>query len=217
MTSPLSPTTKEGTQISVLIVDDHPLFRDGVVALLSKQDDICVLGEASNGNEALEAALELRPDVILMDLQMPGLNGTEATRLILQALPDAKVLMLTTYKGDVRANEALSAGAAGYALKDTVRKDLVNIIRDIYEGRKVVPPEVAIDLAAHLNDEKLTQRELDVLRFVALGQSNRAVAKALGITEDTVKSHMRNVLAKLTANDRTHAVMIAVRRGILTI
>jgi len=217
MTSSLPPTTKDGTHISVLIGDDHPLFRDGVAALLSKQDDIYVLGEASNGNEALEVSLELRPDVILMDLQMPGLNGTEATRLILQALPSAKVLMLTTYKGDVRANEALSAGAAGDAMKDTVRKDLVNIIRDIYEGRKVVPPEVAIDLAAHLNDEKLTQRELDVLRFVALGQSNRAVAKALGITEDTVKSHMRNVLAKLMANDRTHAVLIAVRRGILTI
>jgi two-component system NarL family response regulator len=205
------------TPITVLIVDDHPLFRDGVAALLGKQDDIAVVGEASNGLEAVSLAQELKPDVILMDLQMPGLNGTDATRQILSILPGSRVLMLTTYKGDVRANEALSAGAAGYALKDTVRKDLVNIIRDIYEGRKVVPPEVAIDLAAHLSDEKLTQREMDVLKFVALGKSNRAVANALGITEETVKSHMRNVLGKLSANDRTHAVLIAVRRGILTI
>jgi len=205
------------TPITVLIVDDHPLFRDGVAALLGKQDDIAVVGEASNGLEAVSLAQQLKPDVILMDLQMPGLNGTDATRQILSILPGSRVLMLTTYKGDVRANEALSAGAAGYALKDTVRKDLVNIIRDIYEGRKVVPPEVAIDLAAHLSDEKLTQREMDVLKFVALGKSNRAVANALGITEETVKSHMRNVLGKLSANDRTHAVLIAVRRGILTI
>src|SRR5690606_28897125 len=125
------------TPITVLIVDDHPLFRDGVAALLGKQDDIAVVGEASNGLEAVSLAQELKPDVILMDLQMPGLNGTDATRQILRILPDSRVLMLTTYKGDVRANEALSAGAAGYALKDTVRKDLVNIIRDIYEGRKV--------------------------------------------------------------------------------
>lgn len=205
------------TPITVLIVDDHPLFRDGVAALLGKQDDIAVVGEASNGLEAVSLAQELKPDVILMDLQMPGLNGTDATRQILRILPGSRVLMLTTYKGDVRANEALSAGAAGYALKDTVRKDLVNIIRDIFEGRKVVPPEVAIDLAAHLSDEKLTQREMDVLRFVALGKSNRAVANELGVTEETVKSHMRNVLGKLSANDRTHAVLIAVRRGILTI
>lgn len=205
------------TPITVLIVDDHPLFRDGVAALLGKQDDIAVVGEASNGLEAVSLAQELKPDVILMDLQMPGLNGTDATRQILRILPGSRVLMLTTYKGDVRANEALSAGAAGYALKDTVRKDLVNIIRDIYEGRKVVPPEVAIDLAAHLSDEKLTQREMDVLKFVALGKSNRAVASSLGVTEETVKSHMRNVLGKLSANDRTHAVLIAVRRGILTI
>jgi two-component system NarL family response regulator len=205
------------TPITVLIVDDHPLFRDGVAALLGKQDDIAVVGEASNGSEAVSLAQELKPDVILMDLQMPGLNGTDATRQILRLLPGSRVLMLTTYKGDVRANEALSAGAAGYALKDTVRKDLVNIIRDIYEGRKVVPPEVAIDLAAHIGDEKLTQREMDVLKFVALGKSNRAVANALGVTEETVKSHMRNVLAKLMANDRTHAVLIAVRRGILSL
>jgi two-component system NarL family response regulator len=205
------------TPITVLIVDDHPLFRDGVAALLGKQDDIAVVGEASNGLEAVSLAQELKPDVILMDLQMPGLNGTDATRQILRLLPGSRVLMLTTYKGDVRANEALSAGAAGYALKDTVRKDLVNIIRDIYEGRKVVPPEVAIDLAAHIGDEKLTQREMDVLKFVALGKSNRAVANALGVTEETVKSHMRNVLAKLMANDRTHAVLIAVRRGILSL
>lgn len=205
------------TPITVLIVDDHPLFRDGVAALLGKQDDIAIVGEASNGLEAVSLAQELKPDVILMDLQMPGLNGTDATRQILRILPGSRVLMLTTYKGDVRANEALSAGAAGYALKDTVRKDLVNIIRDIHEGRKVVPPEVAIDLAAHLSDEKLTQREMDVLRFVALGKSNRSVANELGVTEETVKSHMRNVLGKLSANDRTHAVLIAVRRGILTI
>mgnify|MGYP001206610032 CR=1 FL=1 len=204
-------------KITVLIVDDHPLFRDGVAALLGKQDDMLVVGEAGSGTEAVELAPQLRPDVILMDLQMSGLNGTEATRRILQNLPATKVVMLTTYKGDVRANEALEAGAVGYALKDMVRKDLANIIRDVHEGRKVVPPEVAIDMASHVSDERLTQRELDVLRNVALGRSNKIVADSLGITEDTVKSHMRSVLAKLSANDRTHAVTIAVKRGILSL
>lgn len=207
----------EASEIRILIVDDHPLFRDGVTVLLGKQDDMIVVGEAENGIEAIEKAGMLAPDVILMDLQMPGLNGTEATRTIRKQNPAAKIIMLTTYKGDVRANDALAAGASGYVLKDMVRKDLVNIIRDVYEGRIVVPPEVAIDMAAHVSDEKLTQRELAVLKCVALGQSNRVVAMSLSITEDTVKSHMRSVLAKLNANDRTHAVTIAVRRGFLTI
>lgn len=204
-------------KITVLIVDDHPLFRDGVAALLGKQDDMLVVGEAGSGTEAVELAPRLRPDVILMDLQMSGLDGTEATRRILQDLPGTKIIMLTTYKGDVRANEALEAGASGYALKDMVRKDLANIIRDVHEGRKVVPPEVAMDMASHVSDERLTQRELDVLRNVALGRSNKIVADSLGITEDTVKSHMRSILAKLDANDRTHAVTIAVKRGILSL
>lgn len=204
----------ESSRIGVLIVDDHPLFRDGVAMLVDRQDDMRVVGEAGHGAEAIELCLKLNPDVVLMDLQMPHMGGIEAVRAIRAAQPAIRFIMLTTYKGDVQATQAFAAGVSGYLLKDLVRKDLVGIIRDVHRGRTVVPPEIAQQLASHMGDEALTLREIEVLKCVALGQSNKRVARSLGITEDTVKSHMSSTLAKLGANDRTHAVTLAIQRGI---
>ena len=205
---------KDPKTIGVLIVDDHPLFRDGVAMLVKRQDDLRLLGEASNGVEAIDLCQRLHPDVVLMDLQMPHMGGIEAVRAIRAAQPQIKIIMLTTYKGDVQATKAFEAGVSGYLLKDMVRKDLVGIIREVHQGRFVVPPEIAQELASHLTDQTLTLREIEVLKFVALGQSNKGIARTLGVSEDTVKSHMRNVLGKLGANDRTHAVTLALKRGI---
>jgi DNA-binding NarL/FixJ family response regulator len=205
---------KDPKTIGVLIVDDHPLFRDGVAMLVKKQDDLRLLGEANNGAEAIDLCQRLHPDVVLMDLQMPHIGGIEAVRAIRAAQPQIKIIMLTTYKGDVQATKAFEAGVSGYLLKDMVRKDLVGIIRDVHQGRFVVPPEIAQELASHLTDQTLTLREIEVLKFVALGQSNKGIARTIGVSEDTVKSHMRNVLGKLGANDRTHAVTLALKRGI---
>ena len=204
----------EAARSGVLVVDDHPLFRDGVAMLVNRQDDMHVVGEAGHGAEAVELCLALSPDVVLMDLQMPHMGGIEAVRAIRAARPAIKLIMLTTYKGDVQATQAFAAGVSGYLLKDMVRKDLVGIIRDVHRGRLVVPPEIAQQLASHMGDEALTLREIEVLKCVALGQSNKRVARSLGITEDTVKSHMSSTLAKLGANDRTHAVTLAIQRGI---
>jgi two-component system, NarL family, response regulator len=205
----------EPTSIGVLIVDDHPLFRDGVAMLVKKQNDMHVVGEAGNGAEAIDLCQKVRPDVVLMDLQMPHMGGIEAVRAIRSAQPGIKFIMLTTYKGDVQATKAFEAGVSGYLLKDMVRKDLIGIIREVHQGRFVVPPEIAQALASHLTDQALTLREIEVLKFVALGQSNKRVARSLGISEDTIKSHMKSVLTKLGANDRTHAVTLALKRGII--
>jgi two-component system, NarL family, response regulator len=204
----------ESTCIGVLIADDHPLFRDGVAMLVEKQDDMRVVGEASNGAEAIALCQTLRPDVVLMDLRMPQMDGIEAVRAIRAEQPAIKIVMLTTYKGDVQATKAFKAGVSGYLLKDMVRKDLVGIIRDVHQGRFVVPPEIAQELASHLTDQALTSREIEVLKLVALGQSNKRIARSLGISEDTIKSHMKSMLIKLGANDRTHAVTMALKRGI---
>lgn len=203
--------------INVLIVDDHPIFRDGVSMLVDKQSDMKVVGEASNGQEAIELCQTLHPTIVLMDLQMPQMGGIEALRAIRAAQPDIKVVVLTTYKGDVQAAQAFAAGASGYLLKDLVRKDLVGIIRDVHQGQFVVPPEIARALASHISDQALSVREIEVLKFVALGQSNKEIARSLGISEDTVKSHMKNVMTKLGANDRTHAVTLALKRGIFSL
>jgi DNA-binding NarL/FixJ family response regulator len=203
--------------IDVLIVDDHPIFRDGVSMLVDKQSDMKVVGEASNGQEAIELCQTLHPTIVLMDLQMPHMGGIEALRAIRAAQPDIKVVVLTTYKGDVQAAQAFAAGASGYLLKDLVRKDLVGIIRDVHQGQFVVPPEIARALASHISDQALSVREIEVLKFVALGQSNKEIARSLGISEDTVKSHMKNVMTKLGANDRTHAVTLALKRGIFSL
>jgi DNA-binding NarL/FixJ family response regulator len=201
--------------IRVLVVDDHPLMRSGIVAVVDREPDLTVVGEVGDGESALACYDALRPDVTLMDLQMPGIGGVETITRLRRLYADAAVVVLTTYKGDVQALRAIRAGAGGYLLKSAVRTELVDTIRSVRHGRTVILPEVAADIAAHLIDEPLTERETAVLACVAGGNSNRAVATELGVSEDTIKAHMSNVLAKLKAQDRTHAVTIAVRRGII--
>lgn len=202
-------------RIRVLIVDDHPLLREGVNAVLEDQPDIDVVAEASNGREAVEAYAKHLPDVTLMDLQMPEMTGTDAIAEIRTSFPSARIVVLTTYKGDVSALRALRAGAVGYLLKGQLRTELLETIRVVHAGGRRIPAEVAADLAAHLGDDSLSEREIQVLRSVAVGNSNKRVAAELGITEETVKAHMKSIASKLNANDRTHAVTIAIRRGIL--
>lgn len=202
-------------KIRVLCVDDHPLVRDGIAFALQLQTDMELVGQATNGEEAIAEFRRLRPDVILMDLQMPGMNGLTAIGAIRAEAPKTKIVVLTTYTGDVQASRAFKAGAAGYLLKNMLRTDLVTTIRDVHMGRKRIPHEIATSLAEHLNVEDLSSRETEVLRSVASGNSNKVVADDLAISEDTVKGHMKNIMAKLGANDRTHAVLIAIRRGFL--
>jgi DNA-binding NarL/FixJ family response regulator len=201
--------------IRVLVVDDHPLFREGLAALLHDEADIVLVGEAADGHEAVERFRTLRPDVTLMDLQMPGLGGIESMQLIRREFPEARFVVLTTYSRDAQVVRALRVGAAGYLVKSTVRKDLLNTIRTVHLGGKSISAEVAVELARHVLDEPLTERELDILKRVAGGTSNREIASSLGVTEATVKSHLKNVMAKLGANDRTHAVLIAIKRGFM--
>lgn len=201
--------------IRVLTVDDHPLLRDGIAALLSTQSDIEVVGEASNGREAIELFRKLRPDVTLMDVQMPEIDGIEALIAIRSEFPHARVIVLTTYKGDVQVVRALKAGAQAYLLKGLLRQELLSTIRDVFAGRKRIGQEVADQLADHLGDDSLTEREIDVLRLIADGNSNKMIASHLSVTEDTVKGHVKNILSKLGANDRTHAVTIGLKRGII--
>jgi DNA-binding NarL/FixJ family response regulator len=201
--------------MNVLIVDDHPLLRAGIAAVIGGEPDMTLVGEASNGREAVERFRALRPDVTVMDLQMPELDGVAATAAILEEWPDARVIMLSTYRGDAQAYRALKAGACGYMLKSTVRTDLLTALRAVHAGRRHIPPEIAAELAEHMVESALSARELEVLKCVAAGNSNRAVASMMYLSEDTVKSHMKNISSKLGANDRTHAVMIAVKRGII--
>lgn len=200
--------------IRVMIVDDHFLLREGIAGLLAQMSDIALAGEAADGREAIDLYLKLRPDVTIMDLQMPVLGGVEAITAIRSLDPAARVLVLTTYKGDVQVGRALHAGAAGYVLKGSLRLDLHDAIRAVHAGRGYLPDEVAREIAAWSATEALSSRELDVLRLVAEGNSNREVGAQLNIKEETVKAHMSTVLAKLGARDRTHAVTIALRRGI---
>jgi DNA-binding NarL/FixJ family response regulator len=201
--------------IRVLIVDDHPLLRDGIAAVVDGQPDMTMAGEATNGADAIERYRALRPDVTLMDLQMPEMDGTDAIRLIRNEFPLARIVVLTTYAGDVEAQHALEAGASGYLLKSTPRSDLLEAIRVVHTGRRHIPPAIAVEIAEHRGDQELTDRERDVLQRVAAGRSNKIAADELGISEETVKTHMKSILAKLAASDRTHAVTIATKRGIL--
>jgi DNA-binding NarL/FixJ family response regulator len=203
--------------ISVLVVDDHPLIREGLAAVLAAHADLALVGEAEDGRSAIEQYRSLRPDVTLMDLRMPGMNGIDAIIAIRAEFPDARIAVLTTYRGDVNALRAIKAGAAGYLLKSTLRKELVGTIRALAAGQRRIPDEIASELAKHVGDELLSDRELQVLKRVAQGLTNRDIAVDLLIAEDTVKSHMRNILAKLGANDRTHAVTISLQRGIIDI
>ncbi|TPG51406.1 DNA-binding response regulator [Rhodanobacter glycinis] len=204
-------------KIRILCVDDHPVVHDGISFALQFQSDMELVGGASNGPEALEQFRRLGPDVTLMDLQMPGMSGLEALEAIRRECPTARVIVLTTYAGDVRAKRAISAGASGYLLKSTLRTELVRTIRYVQQGLRCVPPEVAGSLAQHYDADDLTEREIEILRLIAAGNSNKMVGCRLSITEETVKSHVKNVLSKLSANDRTHAVQIAMQRGFLAL
>lgn len=202
-------------RIRVLSVDDHPLLREGVAALLAGQDDLELIAEASNGREAVEQFRACRPDVVLMDLQMPEMTGVEAMQQIRAEDPSARIIVLTTYVGDVQVLRALEAGARAYLLKSVLRKELAETIRLVHAGHKRIVPEVATELAEHAGGEMLSTREIEVLRLIAGGNANKVIAAHLSITEETVKGHVKNILAKMDANDRTHAVTIGLKRGII--
>jgi DNA-binding NarL/FixJ family response regulator len=204
-------------RIRILTVDDHPLLREGIAAVIEGQPDMTLVAEATNGHEAIESFREHRPDVALMDLRMPDMNGIEAIRAIRTEFPTARIVVLTTYAGDVQALGALKAGASGYLLKSMLRKDLLDTIRTVHAGKRRIPPQIASEIAEHAADDALTEREVDVLRRVGSGNSNKQIAVQLAISEGTVKAHMKSILPKLGARDRTHAVMIAVKRGILDV
>jgi DNA-binding NarL/FixJ family response regulator len=201
--------------IRILTVDDHQLLREGIAAVLEAQEDMSLVGQASCGQEAIECFRVLRPDVTLMDLRMPDMSGIEAILAIRAEFHSARIIVLTTYAGDVQAAAALKAGAQGYLLKNLVRKELIETIRAVHSGKRRVPAQIATEIAEHVADDSLTDREIDVLRGVAAGKSNKLIAAELDISEGTVKTHMKSILPKLDASDRTHAVMIALKRGIL--
>ena len=201
--------------IRILTVDDHPLLREGICAIIEAQPDMALVGEAANGAEAVAAWRNLRPDVTLMDLQMPGLDGLGAIRAIRKEHPQARILVLTTYDGDAQALATLKAGAAGYLLKSAMRKELLETIRVIHAGRRHVPADIAQEIALHATDDPLSDREIAVLGLVAQGKANKEIAWLLSLSEDTIKAHLKNIFAKLDVGDRTSAVTVALRRGII--
>ena len=201
--------------IRVLSVDDHPLLREGIAALIGSQTDMELVAEACNGREALEQFRKHRPDITLMDLQMPEMNGIDAISAIRCEFPEARIIILTTHAGDVQVSRAFKAGARAYLLKGSLRNQLLETIRAVHAGQKRVSSEVAAEIVEHSTDDALTPREVDVLRLVAKGNANKEIGAQLSLTEETVKSHIRNILAKLEARDRTHAVTIGAKRGII--
>ncbi len=205
----------QSDRIRVLAVDDHALLRDGIAALLAGASDMQLVAAGTNGREAIQQYRLHRPDVTLMDLQMPELSGLDAIIAIRQEFPDARFIVLTTYGGDVQALRALQAGARAYLLKDQVHKELLDTIRAVYAGKKALSPHVSFELAEHATDDPLTRGEIEVLRLIAGGNANKQIADQLSLTEDTVKGRVKNILSKLSANDRTHAAMIGIKRGII--
>jgi DNA-binding NarL/FixJ family response regulator len=201
--------------IRILTVDDHALIRKGIAAILASQSDMSLVAEASNGCEAIEHFRMHRPDITLMDLQMPEMNGLDATVTIRAEFPDARIIMLTTYAGDVQVLRAMKVGARGYLLKTLLDKELLETIRAVHGGRKVLSAEASYELAEHATSDALTPSEIDVLRLIAAGHANKQIAHQLSITEDSVKGRVKSILSKLGATDRTHAAMIGVRRGII--
>ena len=208
-------TDKGSTPIRILIVDDHPVLREGVSSILEDRPDMVVVGEARDGAEAVDRFRELQPDVTLMDLQMPVMNGVEAIVAIRGEFPDARILVLTTYAGDVQAVRALKAGATGYLLKSGLRTEMLDAIHNVHRGRRHVQGDVAAEIALHVVDEALSAREVSVLQLVAVGKANKEIARALSLSEETIKAHLKNIFVKLDVTDRTHAVTVAAKRGII--
>jgi DNA-binding NarL/FixJ family response regulator len=202
-------------QIRILAVDDHALVREGISILVETQPDMTLVGEAANGREAIQQFRAHCPDITLMDLQMPEMSGVDAIVAVRGEFPEAKIVVLTTYKGDVQILRALKAGAHGYLLKNTFHKELLDTIRAVHAGRKALSPEASYEMAEHSTDDALTPAEISVLRLIAAGNANKQIADQLSITEETVKSRVKSILSKLGANDRTHAAMIGVKRGII--
>lgn len=201
--------------IRILAVDDHPVFRQGIAGLIEGQADMTLVGEASNGREAIQQFRAKRPDVTLMDLQMPDMNGLDAIIAIRNEFPQARIVVLTTYTGDIQVLRALKAGAQGYLLKNLLHKELLETIRAVHAGKKALSPEASHEIASHTTDDALTPAEVVVLRLIAAGNANKQIADQLSVSEETVKGRVKNILSKLGANDRTHAAMIGLKRGII--
>ena len=206
-----------GKPIRILTVEDHPVFRAGLTTIITSEPDLLLIGQATNGAEAIAEFRRHRPDITLMDLRLPGINGTDTLITIRGEYPHARIIILTTADGDVDIQRAMRAGAWGYILKSTPQQELLKVVRSVHAGRRQVPPEVAVRLAEHLGKEDLTTRELEVLRLIRDGYRNKQIADQLTIAETTVSFHIKNLVDKLEANDRTHAVTIALRRGLLQI
>jgi DNA-binding NarL/FixJ family response regulator len=212
----IDPVSSERASIRILAVDDHPVFRTGIAGLVADQPDMSLVAEASNGREAIQQFRAHRPDVTLMDLQMPELSGLDATIAIRSEFPEARIIVLTTYAGDVQILRALKAGARAYLLKNLLHKELLETIRAVHAGKKALSPDASFQVAEHATDDALTPGEIEVLGLIAEGNANKEIAARLSVTEETVKGRVRNILGKLGANDRTHAAMIGLKRGIIS-